>query len=120
MSLDGRGSLGRRGEELAEAFLRTKGFKVLESNWRCRMGEIDLIVAKGEEIRFIEVKTRLTTTYGYPEEAVTKTKLRHLRNCVEIWLRNPRIHPKSYQVDVIAIQLLPGSKPQIDWIEAVL
>jgi len=84
------------------------------------MGEIDLIVRKGEEVRFIEVKTRYSTTFGYPEEAITKTKLRHMARAIEMWLRTQKREPKRYQADAIAILVLPGQSPDIRWIEGIL
>lgn len=117
---DLRNDIGRRGEEIAAAFLQQKGFRILERNWRCRMGEIDLIVERGGEIRFIEVKFRQTTTYGYPEESITPTKLRHLAASLELWLRTRPQMPKHYQADAIAILLEPGNPADIRWIEAIL
>ena len=110
--------IGRRGEELAAAFLRTKGFEIIARNWRCRFGEIDLIATRKQEMRFVEVKTRVTTTFGYPEESVTPNKLLHLQRSIECWLR---VHPslKQYQIDVIAIAAYAPGPPRVMWIEGV-
>ena len=118
--MDQRKLTGNRGEELAAAFLRTKGFRVITQNWTCRLGEIDLIVERGGEVRFVEVKTRYSTTYGYPEEAITATKLRHLAKAIELWLRSISSPPVKYQADAIAILAEPGRSPQIEWIEGIL
>ena len=69
-----RAQLGRRGEEVAAAFLERQGYTILERNFRLRQGEIDLIAAKDETVAFVEVKTRRTLDYGLPSEAVTYTK----------------------------------------------
>lgn len=113
-----RQTIGRRGEELAAAFLRTKGFKVVAQNWSTRLGEIDLIVERNGEVRFIEVKCRSSLKYGYPEEAITKTKRAHLAHAMELWLRS---HPVTrYQADAVAILLRSNREPEIHWIEGIL
>lgn len=117
---NGRQEIGRRGEAYAAAFLRVKGFRVIAQNWRCRFGEIDLIVQRGEEVRFVEVKTRFTERYGHPEEAVTTAKLGHLRHAVECWLGAHPFSPKKYQIDVLAILVKAGSKPEVHWVEGAL
>lgn len=115
-----RQELGRRGEDVAAAFFRAQGFSVLSRNWRCRLGEIDLIVGRGQEIRFIEVKMRKTHAFGYPEASVTPKKLAHLQAAMEIWLRLQTVPPKMYQVDVLAISLLhPNKPPEVVWIQGV-
>jgi len=111
---------GSRGEELAAAFLQTKGFRVITKNWSCRLGEIDVIVERDGEVRFIEVKTRYSMTYGYPEEAITATKRRHLARAIELWLRTVSSPPTKYQADAIAILIEVGKEPQIKWIEGIL
>jgi len=118
--IDTRKVTGGRGEQMAAAFLQNQGFRLLESNWRCLLGEIDLIVERDGEVRFVEVKTRFTTTYGYPEEAITKTKLRHLAHAIELWLRNQPSPPKKYQADAVAILIQPDQEPDIRWIEGIL
>jgi len=117
---DQRKSVGRRGEQLAAAFLRTKGFNLLTQNWSCRLGEIDLIVERQGEVRFVEVKTRYSTQFGYPEEAITRTKLLHLRRAIELYLRAQPSPPLRYQADAVAILILPGQEPEIRWIEGIL
>ncbi len=118
--VDPRAVVGQRGEETASLFLQTKGFRVLTKNWRCRLGEIDLIVEREGEVRFIEVKLRRSLTYGYPEEAITPTKLRHLARAIELWLRSTSNPPTRYQADAVAITVLPGASPEIHWVEGIL
>ena len=114
-----RGQFGRRGEAAAAVFFQQHGFTILARNWRCRMGEIDLIVEKNKEIRFVEVKTRRTHAYGYPEDAVTPTKLKHLNAAMELWLRSQFLRPVKYQVDVLAITCLADGKVRFHWLEGV-
>lgn len=110
---------GRRGEEIAAAFLMQKGFRVIGRNWRCRGGEIDLIVERRGEVRFVEVKLRRTSEFGHPEESITPTKIRHLSIAIEMWLRQHPTAPKNYQADAIAILLEPEKPADIRWIENI-
>lgn len=118
-SRDLRSDLGRRGEEIAAAFFVAQGFRILTRNWRCRFGEIDLIVQKGVNVRFIEVKMRRTHAYGYPEAAITPQKLRHMQAAAELWLKQASFQPKDYQMDVLAISCVDSRNPQFVWIEGV-
>ena len=68
--------LGRKGERLAEAFLKARGMKILHRNYRTPFGEADLIVQDGDTVAFVEVKTRTSDTYGTPAESVTAEKRR--------------------------------------------
>jgi putative endonuclease len=117
-----RQELGRRGEDRAAAFLLAKGFEIIARNWRCHAGEIDLIAVKEGDIRFVEVKTRRTTAYGLPEEAITPTKLDRMRRTADTWLEEAKQSQKieSYQVDVLAICSLGTAEETITWIEQVL
>ncbi|MBN2623153.1 MAG: YraN family protein [Acidimicrobiales bacterium] len=83
---DGRGAprpyrqrLGARGEQLAADWYVARGYEVVVRNWRCRDGELDLVVARKGELVFCEVKTRSSDRFGVPAEAVTRTKQRRLR-----------------------------------------
>ncbi|MBM3205083.1 YraN family protein [Candidatus Uhrbacteria bacterium] len=117
--MDIRKETGNKGEDFAATFFVSKGFRVVEKNWNCRLGEIDLIVERDGEVRFIEVKTRYSMEYGYPEEAITPAKLRHVARAIEMWLR-AHPEPKHYQADALAILILPGQEPDITWIEGIL
>lgn len=110
---------GRLGEALAAAFLEARGFRVLARNWSHRLGEIDLIVSREGEVRFIEVKYRTTREFGHPEESVTGKKLRHLARAIECWLGERPDPPERYQADVIAITALPGRDIEYYWIENI-
>lgn len=117
--MDERKMRGARGEEIAAAFLEARGFRVIAKNWMHRLGEIDLIVERNGEVRFIEVKLRYTRTFGYPEASITGAKLRHLARAIECWLQVQARPPKRYQADAVAITLIPGQKSEIHWIEAI-
>src|SRR5438094_5832645 len=82
-----RTDLGRVGEEAAVASYRQAGYRVVARNWRCPLGEIDLVLSRGRAIVFCEVKTRRGTSFGLPFEAVTSRKQRKLRLLAEAFLR---------------------------------
>lgn len=117
--MDYRKIRGLGGESIALVFLEEHGFRLIERNWNCRLGEIDLIVERAGETRFIEVKFRRTTEFGYPESSITRTKLRHLARAIECWLKAQRNPPLRYQADAIAIFAPLGQDPAIEWIEAI-
>jgi putative endonuclease len=81
-----RRALGARGEAAVAAWYEAEGYRVLVRNWRCRAGEIDLIVHRGRHVVFCEVKARTTDAFGVPAEAVTRTKQMRLRRLAATWL----------------------------------
>ena len=94
--------LGKRGEDLAAAFLINNGYDVLHRNWRYSYFEIDIIATKGTKLHFIEVKMRSSLLYGLPEDAVTKKKFKKLLAAADEFLHlNPQY--KYVQYDVLAI-----------------
>ena len=99
-----RQSLGRWGEKLAADFLNEHGYIVLEKNVRTPYGELDLVTRQGEVIVFVEVKTRTSSVFGYPEEAITPRKQEHLLASAQDYLQ---AHPElsgDWRVDVISIE----------------
>ena len=79
---------GRWGERLVERYLQRQGAVILERNWRCEHGELDLVVRDGDALVIVEVKTRGTRTFGWPEEAVVATKVKRLRAASEAFLQS--------------------------------
>lgn len=107
--------LGNLGEGLALTFLTEHGYQILERQWRCVFGEVDLICldpASGEVV-FVEVKTRASLESGYPEDAVTPTKRKHLEAVGEWFLRQSAWESRPHRFDVIAIILNDFAKPEI-------
>jgi len=96
--------LGRKGEQLAEEYLANLGYTILFRNWRHLRHEIDVIAEKDDVLHFIEVKTRSTTSFGMPEEAVNKNKLRSMIAAGESFMQ---LHPqcKRIQFDLLAISI---------------
>lgn len=100
-----RKQLGRRGEDLALKFLKKNGYRFLDRNFYCPIGEVDLVVQKRNELVFVEVKTRFSSTHGSPEEAVNSRKIQSIAKTAE-WFRkyNPQL-PEKWRIDVIAIEI---------------
>lgn len=110
---------GDDGEDLAAEHLRTKGYRILGRNIRVgRMGELDLVVERGGKIIFVEVKTRQTSEYGPPEEAMTPGKRQRFLRAINGFLNSRRLTDTPYRADVIAIDWSNGA-PQIRHHESV-
>jgi putative endonuclease len=98
-----RRSLGAAGEARAAAWYEAHGYEVVARNWRCRDGELDLVVRRGRVLAFVEVKTRRTAAFGAPVEAITRDKQRRLR---VLALRFLEVHPvrgAQLRFDVVSI-----------------
>jgi putative endonuclease len=108
--------VGNRGEDLATAFLERNGFRIVERNFRCKGGEVDIIARDGKTIVFIEVKSRRTLTYGVPQLAVTPFKQRQISKAALTWLSKKRLHDSPARFDVIAILLENSYSHQIEHI----
>ena len=96
-------SFGKIGEDAAKKYLKLLGYKIIACNFRTRFGEIDIIAKDGDCFVFVEVKTRRDTEYGAPEEAVTKTKQRHLLAAAQIYLAKIFRKDDPWRIDVIAL-----------------
>jgi len=105
-------AFGRAGERLAAVQLESQGYRILETNFRCRYGEIDLIVEDECDLVFVEVKMRRGTTSGLPEEAVDARKQRRLLQVAAYYLALHEYAERSWRIDVIAIQLSRSGKLQ--------
>ena len=113
-------SLGRKGEEIAEKFLQDRGFRILEKNFRSRLGEIDLIGIDKETLVFIEVKTRFSEEFGPPEEAVTPRKIKTIAKVGQYYALLHPESPESERIDVVAIDFNnDGGLERIELIENV-
>lgn len=112
-------ALGRRGEELAAAFLVDAGYTILDRNWRCNQGEIDVVAFDGVETAFVEVKTRTSTAFGHPLEAITTLKLSRLRRLAAAWCAaHPGDHDRI-RIDAIAVIAPRFGDPQIEHLKRV-
>jgi putative endonuclease len=112
-------ALGRYGEDLAVDHLRGQGLTILDRNWRCRAGEIDVVARDGAALVICEVKTRRSAAYGHPAEAVGPRKLRRMRELALHWLDDRGLHVPEIRFDVIAIVLPPGGRPVLQHLRGV-
>ena len=111
-----RMSLGKRGEAVAANYLLKNGYKILEQNYRCKIGEIDVVAEKAGRILFVEVKTRSSEQYGLPQEAVHETKQQKILRAAEWYLKEHRWEEKPVGFEVIAVQWREGHDPEISCI----
>lgn len=102
-------SIGQRGEEIAAEYLTRLGYKILESNFRTRFGEIDLVCQDSRDLVFVEVKARTSHRFGLPEESVTLRKRQRLRLAISLYLQSRETRFRRLRLEVIAIDLDPGS-----------
>lgn len=109
---------GALGEQMALKYLVEKGYVILHQNWRYSHWEVDVIASLEETLHFIEVKTRRTKKFGYPEEDVTKKKLTNLINASEEFLY---VYPewKRIQLDILSITLQKNGQAEFFFIEDI-
>lgn len=97
--------MGRSGELAAWAAYRRRGYRLLARNWRCPLGELDLVLAGPGTVVFCEVKARTSTALGGPHEAVSPSKQRRLRILAEAFISSRRLTARSYRFDVASVLL---------------
>lgn len=102
---------GSNGEKMAIKFLENKGYKILESNFRLRGGEIDIVARDQECLVFIEVKTRNSHEFGLPEEAITPAKINLLKRAALFYVIKAKWGSRPYRIDVVTID---SSHPTFD------
>lgn len=107
--------LGRSGEELAEAFLKKSGYKILARNYKTKLGEVDIIAREEDCICFIEVKARNTADFGLPKEAVGTRKQRQIAKAALVFLKEKKLLDNVARFDVVSV-LLDGVSPKIELI----
>jgi len=108
--------LGKEGERIAEQYLKKKGYKLVERNYRCAAGEVDLIVLDRRVIVFVEVKTRTGHGFGTPLEAVQPRKQRKMMLAAQFFLSQKKLHQRDARFDVVGISW-PGREPVIEHVE---
>lgn len=101
-------TFGSWGERTAEAYLKKQGYELLERNYRCRIGELDLVMKEGDTIVFVEVKTRMSLAYGLPSESITKTKQQHIRRTAQQYVSSQRLEGWDLRLDVVEILRTEG------------
>jgi len=100
---DPRRATGASGEDVAAAWYVSCGYTIVARNWRCRDGELDLIVRDGPTFVFCEVKTRRTDAFGTPAEAVTREKRQRIRHLAARWIQESKVRPAAIRFDVAAL-----------------
>ena len=99
--------LGQRGEDLAASYLKKKGYKIIHRNFKTMIGEIDIIARDGDDLVFIEVKTRESLEYGHPFESVNKNKRRKIANVAMLYLKRLKDIPPC-RFDVVSVYYEQG------------
>jgi len=112
----GNSSLGELGESIAVTFLQGAGFSIVEKNFRCVCGEIDIVARDGRSIVFIEVKCRKNMNFGPPQLAVTPFKQRQISKAALVWLSKKRLYDAEARFDVVAIVVHEHDLPEIEHI----
>ncbi len=112
-------ALGQAGERLAADYLEDHGISVIDNNWRCASGEIDLVGLEGSELVIVEVKTRSSLRYGDPLEALTRAKLLRLRTLAVLWAREHQRAASPLRIDAVGIILDRTHLPRIEHLRGV-
>jgi putative endonuclease len=114
--MDRRKQTGRQGEDTAAVYLLEQGYRIIERNWVCRTGELDIMAQDGDILVFVEVRARRGNRFGPPEESITPAKQARLIELAQTYLQEvPQPHP-AWRIDVIAVRLGPGL-PQLNHIK---
>lgn len=120
---DPRQRVGAQGEDLAAAALEAQGMQVLARNWRCKVGEIDIVALELVDGRrtlvFCEVKCRTGLGFGSPLEAITHAKLRKLRQLSAHWLATEDVHADDIRLDAVGVVLIRAKAPEITHVRAI-
>lgn len=106
---------GRRGEEAAAEFLIRKGMKIIDRNFRCPVGEIDIIAMDAAVVVFVEVRSRTGSRFGGPEESIDAPKRRKIVQTAQWYLKKRGLGDSPARIDVVAIRWR-GDEPEVNWI----
>lgn len=119
MATPSANALGRVGEEVVARYLDRKGLHVLDRNWRCADGEIDIVALSDATLVIIEVKTRLGVGHGHPLEAIDEIKLRRLQHLARAWRDTHPINSNEIRIDAAAVIVDRTGKITLDYRKAV-
>ncbi len=117
--MNAKDKLGRQGEQVAVEYLERAGLRVLDRNWRCSIGEIDIVAAERQVMVVCEVKTRSDTRFGTPLEAITRNKRARLRRLASQWLVAHGVLFDEVRIDVIGLIRTPAGEFQIEHVRGV-
>ena len=111
--------LGKIGEDIVADYITKLGYKVLERNFECKQGEIDIVALDKDYIVFVEIKSRTNIEFGLPSESVTKKKLKHILKTASYYLYIKKLENSNVRIDVIEIYM-GGSKHYINHIKQIV
>jgi putative endonuclease len=111
--------LGAYGERLAARRLIGEGMVLVDRNWRCAQGELDLVLRDGEVLVFCEVKTRASAAYGHPLEAISPAKCERLRRLALRWVEEHGARPDGLRIDVVGVLLGERGEPEVEHLRGV-
>lgn len=114
--MDRRKRIGRQGEEIAAAYLADRGYRILDRNWSCPTGELDMVAEDDAALIFVEVRTRRGNRFGTAEESVTPAKQIRLIELAQTYLQEVEPPHPTWRIDVVTVQLGQGL-PQVNHIE---
>ncbi len=117
--MNAKDELGRQGEQVAVEYLERAGLRVLDRNWRCSIGEIDIVAAERQVMVVCEVKTRSDTRFGTPLEAITRNKRARLRRLASQWLVAHGVLFDEVRIDAIGLVRTPAGEFQIEHVRGV-
>jgi putative endonuclease len=112
-------SLGSYGERVAARRLVEGGMVLLDRNWRCELGEVDLVLRDGDVLVFCEVKTRSSAAYGHPLEAVTPVKGERLRQLAVRWVEEHGVDPPEIRIDLVGVLLADRGAAEVEHVQGV-
>ncbi|KNC18610.1 hypothetical protein AC792_11135 [Arthrobacter sp. RIT-PI-e] len=112
--------LGRRGEATAAVFLEQAGLRIVDRNWRCPVGEIDIVAVDGSTLVVVEVKTRSSDDFGQPLEAITASKLERLYLLASKWARAHDLRFSGFRIDAVGILDDGSGAPLVEHVRAVI
>ncbi len=116
-----RKETGDQGEKLAQKYLRKKGYRILEVNYRCPMGEIDIVAEHKKCLVLVEVRTKSNPNFGSPEESITSAKALHMERTAQFYRQAHPKAPADWRVDLIAIEIdASGALLRLEQLESVL
>jgi putative endonuclease len=119
VAMRAKDAVGAYGERVAARFLVQAGLVVLERNWRCPLGEIDIVARDGDCLVVCEVKTRSSAAFGHPLEAVSARKAARLRKLALAWVAARGVRPGDIRIDLVAVLRSESGAAQVDHLRAV-
>ncbi len=104
---------GQHGEQMAVQFLQGHGYRIAQQNYRCRVGEVDIIAWDGTTLVFVEVKTKGQTAFGAPQAMVDARKQQKIVQVAMVYVQEQRLRDLTLRFDVVAIMMVPGAAPVV-------